>query len=158
MAVERRRAVRVVLLDPDGRVLLLRGTDPAVPGTEWWITPGGGIEPGESPIEAARRELAEEIGLVDVEWGPLIAYGTVEFSYRGRDFEQEQWFHLARIGRAEVALAEGAADDEHALLLGAHWWTVGELERTGETVHPRELGALVGRVLTEGPPEPPVRL
>lgn len=157
MAAERRRAVRVVLLDPDGRVLLLHGTDPAAPGVEWWITPGGGIEPGESPAEAARRELAEETGLTDVEWGPLIAYGTVEFSFRGRDYEQEQRFHLARTTRTEVSLTPCGAD-EHALLLAARWWTVGELSTTGDTVYPRELAGLVEHVLTEGPPEPPLRL
>ncbi|RKE21374.1 NUDIX hydrolase [Streptomyces sp. TLI_171] len=157
MSVERRRAVRVLLLDPVGRVLLLHGTDPATPGTDWWITPGGGIEPGESPAEAAGRELAEEIGLAGVEWGPLIAYGTVRFSFRGRDYEQEQLFHLARTTRTEVSLTESGAD-EHALLLAARWWTMGELRTTGETIYPRQLAALVEQVLTEGPPEPPVRL
>ncbi|MEU5383903.1 NUDIX hydrolase [Kitasatospora cineracea] len=157
MVVEHRRAVRVLLLDPDDRVLLLHGTDPAEPGTTWWITPGGGIEPGESPAEAARRELAEEIGLTDVDWGPLVAYGTAEFSFRGREYRQEQWFRLARTTRTAVSLAEGGAD-EHALLLAVRWWTVGELRTTGETVHPRGLVELVARVLTEGPPERPVRL
>ena len=54
----------MVLVSTDGRVLLFRGGDPGRPerGT-WWVTPGGGTDPGESTAEAARRELLEETGL-----------------------------------------------------------------------------------------------
>ena len=47
----------------DGRILLFSDSDPGLPGLHWWITPGGGVEPGESDLEAAVRELAEETGL-----------------------------------------------------------------------------------------------
>jgi 8-oxo-dGTP pyrophosphatase MutT (NUDIX family) len=49
--------------DQRGRVLLLRRspTDPWRPG--WWNLPGGGLEPGESVLEGARREAREEAGL-----------------------------------------------------------------------------------------------
>ena len=39
----------------------------------FWITPGGGVEDGESDEEAVRRELWEETSLVDIELGPLVA-------------------------------------------------------------------------------------
>ncbi|WP_234443785.1 NUDIX hydrolase [Streptomyces sp. NRRL B-24484] len=159
-----RRAARVLLLDRSDRVLLLRGLDPAVPGTSWWITPGGGLEPGESVREAALRELAEEIGPAEVELGPVVAYGTVSFSFRGQAYEQEQWFHLARTGAEPDAFglvdarAAGPGPDEHALLLAARWWTVEELRDTAETVYPAGLAELVEQLVTEGPPVPPVRL
>ena len=60
-----RLAARVVLIDPAGRTLLFRGRDPGRPeaGT-WWFPPGGEIEDGETPAEAARREVREETGVL----------------------------------------------------------------------------------------------
>src|SRR4051794_14895429 len=55
-----RENVRGVIRDARGRVLLLRDADAY---GDWWVTPGGGREVGESDEETLRRELAEEVGL-----------------------------------------------------------------------------------------------
>ena len=56
-----RRAVRAVILSDVGHVLLYRFTfpQPAVPRSSQvvWAAPGGGIEAGELPLDALRREL-----------------------------------------------------------------------------------------------------
>ncbi len=157
MAVERRRAARVLLLDDRDRVLLFRGFDPAAPHVTWWFTPGGGLEPGEGVREAALRELVEETGLREVTLGPEVAYGTVSFSFRGQLFEQDQSFLLARTLRTDVD-SSGAGDEEHALLLEARWWDVADLRRTGETVYPVGLAGFLEQLLADGPPVTPVRL
>jgi 8-oxo-dGTP pyrophosphatase MutT (NUDIX family) len=56
------RSVRVICLDANNRLLLLRWRDP-VDGTILWEPPGGKIEAGETPVDAARRELHEETGV-----------------------------------------------------------------------------------------------
>lgn len=62
----KRRSARVLLLDGDGRILLFRCyLDSSRPGLgHCWVTPGGGVNDGETLVEAAVRELREETGLV----------------------------------------------------------------------------------------------
>ncbi|MGV9268747.1 NUDIX domain-containing protein [Kitasatospora sp. NPDC003701] len=157
MTAKHRKASRILLLDARDRLLLFRGSDPAVPDVTWWFTPGGGLEPGEGIREAAVRELGEETGLRGVELGPVVAYGTASFSFREQHYEQEQWFHLART--VETVLDHSRmGQDEHAQLLAARWWTVEELRETAETIYPVGLADFLGRLLAEGPPVTPVRL
>ena len=56
-----RATVRVIMID-NNRTLLFEDSDPGVPGTSWWTTPGGGVDEGESELHAAVREVAEETG------------------------------------------------------------------------------------------------
>jgi 8-oxo-dGTP pyrophosphatase MutT (NUDIX family) len=64
-----RETVRAAVIDGRGRILLLRYGDEY---GDWWVTPGGGREPGETDDQTLRRELEEEIGLVGFERGPLL--------------------------------------------------------------------------------------
>jgi 8-oxo-dGTP pyrophosphatase MutT (NUDIX family) len=142
-----RNAARVLLLDPDGRVLLVRGHDPERPETAaWWFTPGGGVEPGEDPRAAAIREAFEETGyrLADVE-GPVARRSSV-FPFQGRLIEQRERFYVAHVPTFEPT-SEGWTELERRVLSGSRWWSVDELRGTAETVFPPNLADLVTPLL-----------
>ena len=142
-----RNAARVLLIDPDGRVLLVQGGDPAAmeAGT-WWFTPGGGVEPGETAEVAAAREALEETGhRVERLEGPVARRSSV-FPFDGRLIEQREQFFTARVPAFEPT-TEGWTELERRALTGLRWWTLDELRTTGETVYPSNLADLVGEAL-----------
>jgi ADP-ribose pyrophosphatase len=68
-------AVAIVAVDEEGRVALVRQRREAV-RRELLELPAGGIDEDESPLAAARRELAEETGLHGGEWRELVSFFT----------------------------------------------------------------------------------
>ncbi|MQY12247.1 hypothetical protein SRB5_23800 [Streptomyces sp. RB5] len=161
-AVERQVA-RVVLLDPEDRILLMQGYEPADPSVRWWYTPGGGLEGAETREEAALRELAEETGIAasEVSLGPVLWQRRCSFPFDGRRWQQDEWYYLARAGSPGASLTtstDGWTELERRSVTGLRWWTSAELSATRETVYPTTLAELLGRLIDEGPPSRPVRL
>jgi 8-oxo-dGTP pyrophosphatase MutT (NUDIX family) len=145
----RRQAGRVLVVDADGRLLLLRGFDPAGREPPYWFTVGGGARPGESLAEAAARELGEETGIIASagDLGEPIWHEVAEFGFEGRRFRQEQDFFLLRVGvagnGAPAVSTDGLDNEEAAVVLGHRWWTLAELESTDEPFYPAELPNLL---------------
>jgi 8-oxo-dGTP pyrophosphatase MutT (NUDIX family) len=142
-----RDSVRVLVFDSHERLLLLQTTDPAEPerGTCWEL-PGGGIDPGETAKEAARRELREETGIVVADVGNCLAVVEGSFDFNGRTYRQRE--HVFRVDVHTATYEPAGFDDEieRAAHLGHRWWPVAEVLATGENLYPPGLAALVMRV------------
>jgi 8-oxo-dGTP pyrophosphatase MutT (NUDIX family) len=136
----RREAARVVLLDPDDRVLLLSARDPADASKgEWWELPGGGIEHGEPSSEAAARELHEETGIEGVDMGPCLWRHHAKFTFAGFNFDQQEFIHVARFsGPTDQAgyRPAGLEAIEAMAFKGFQWWDVADLGAAGVRVIP----------------------
>lgn len=145
---KRRRAMRVLLVDDQDRVLLFRDSDPGIlPLPTFWITTGGGVDPGETDLQAAVREVAEETGLAITEpdlLGPL-ATRVVVHGYSDVVTTQDEVFWFVRCAAFEVSTA-GHTEDELATMTSHHWWTRAELADTDEDIWPRDLVAVWDQV------------
>jgi ADP-ribose pyrophosphatase YjhB (NUDIX family) len=150
-----REAVRALVLDPDGRALLVRFVNPDS-GEQFWTTPGGGIDPGESLEDAIRRELREETGLEDPELGPVIWTRREVFPWAGRTLDQREQVVLVRAPAFEPKPSLGAerlaAEDVHEV----RWWTLDEVEGSSETFYPTRLAHFLRGLLEDGPPNEPI--
>jgi 8-oxo-dGTP pyrophosphatase MutT (NUDIX family) len=135
-----RQAGRAILRDDAGRVLLLHFV---LPNMTFWATPGGGMEPGETPLEAATREVREELGIDVTLEGPVHrAVGIFEFE--GVLIENTDHFFAGYWNGTPVLV--GATETESAALRAARWWTLEEIKQTREDVFPRDLADVLRRL------------
>ena len=155
MIVVVREGVRALVLDPDDRILLVRFVNPEN-GDEFWATPGGGIDPGETLEDALKRELREETGLAEVELGPVVWTRRHVFPWAGKTLDQSERIALVRVPAFEPQpqlTAEQLVDEG---IYELRWWTLDELESARANFAPRRIVRFLRQLLEEGPPPAPI--
>jgi 8-oxo-dGTP pyrophosphatase MutT (NUDIX family) len=152
-----RPTARVLLLDGRDRILLMKGRLPGSPGLPaFWFTVGGGVEPGETYLEAAAREIREETGILDFTLGPVVWLREGVLHMPGPVRMVEQYI---------VARCEGAEPDrvgwdalEREFIDDIRWWTLQELMTTQDGVFPPGLARLLPDVLAGTWPAAPLAI
>lgn len=156
-----RQAVRALLVTPDEHVLLVRFE---FPNATVWSLPGGGLEPGESHLEALHRELIEEVGLHD----PVIGAHVWDREHIVAHLDglwdgQHDRYYLVDVGerfdpQPALSWEQLRAERLHEL----RWWHVDEIEEATDATDdpvwfaPRRLGAHLRRLLDDGVPATPI--
>jgi 8-oxo-dGTP pyrophosphatase MutT (NUDIX family) len=158
-----RFTARIILLDPSDRILLInyraqKDVDASRPGLrEFWFTPGGGIEPGESAEEAALREMEEEVGLTNL---PIIAEV-------GRREALNDLFERAAICRERYFLIRAPSDHfdtarlaetDQDEVLEVRWWGLDAFAASGHVLIPTSVIDLTRAILSGAMPSTPVDL
>jgi 8-oxo-dGTP pyrophosphatase MutT (NUDIX family) len=151
-----RNAARVIVIDRGDRILLIHTQlEPERPGMIW-LTPGGGLNDGESAEDAARRELWEETGL---EAGELHAVWDRRhaFHWRGHDREQRERYFLGRFDAPSVEFT-ALEEYESQQLLALRWWGAEAIQASDEIFVPLRLGELLPPLLRGELPSVPIKL
>ncbi len=153
-----RPSARILLVDDRDRLLLYRGLGMIKNSGHAWFTPGGGIHDGESPNQAAARELREEAGhsVTPEELGEVVATSSGHWrADDGRLFLALDSFFFLRTRRLEFDTS-GMENFERSMIDRFRWWSPAELRDTDERIIPLGLTGLLERLLSGDIPAEPV--
>jgi 8-oxo-dGTP pyrophosphatase MutT (NUDIX family) len=160
-SINTRHSVRALILDYDDRILLVRCAVPEPAGTIVWVAPGGGIERGETPLAALRRELREEVGLViDADPPHVWRQQVTGAGYLAGHHGVINDYYVIR---TPTFSPRGAMSDDQLAaenISGWRWWVLREIVnyRGTDLFSPRDLGTPLARLLSDGVPVTPVPL
>jgi len=141
-----RLSARLLVLDPSGRILLFRFVhrNGALAGQDYWATPAGGVEGGETFEQAAIRELEEETGIRVRDIG--LEVGRREFVlqlHNGERVMADERFFLVKLAAAASLSRDGWTAQEVEVMADHRWWSLDELAQTSATIWPENLLAML---------------
>jgi mutator protein MutT len=144
-----RRVARVLVLNDQDEVFLLRGRDDTLPDrAPFWFTPGGKIDAGETQAQAAARELFEEVGIIATpeSLGEIVGTEAVQYHFHGVAYRQEGVFYAYRSNDAGLNTSAWT-DIEVRTIDQGRYWSLAQLRATDETLYPPHLADMLAGLI-----------
>lgn len=149
-----RTSARILLLTPEREVLLVKIANPSG-GWVGWITPGGGIEAGETEEAGLKRELMEELGFPTDGSERKVWTRTHRFPWGDKILEQSEVYFLRHCRRFEPGRNSEVANGKMPDYRELRWWKISEILASSESFAPRRLGYFL-ESLEKAPPATPI--
>ena len=158
-----RRSVRVILLNDKNEMAMLLARDDKTCNKngkfngKFWYMVGGGIEPGEDVLTAAKREVFEETGITSdkVNFGPIVWYGELDLIVNGVLMHLEQQFIVAHTEIVEFN-TENFEENERETVERLAWRSLDEIKNAAEIVYPCVLAENLPNIIDGNFPSEPL--
>ncbi len=149
-----RPTARLLVLNPHNELLLFFCNDPNLAQAIFWVTPGGGVESGETFALAAKRELFEETGFVVKNVGQAVWQREFVIETKTGPWQIQEQHFVVRVESSNLNLINHTPLEQETILRHK-WWSLEELQRTQEIIYPQALVHNLPAILRgETPAEP----
>jgi 8-oxo-dGTP pyrophosphatase MutT (NUDIX family) len=154
MQTLKRKSSRAILLTPEREILLIKIGNSTATWTGW-ITPGGGLDQGESEMDGLRRELREELGFTLLPGARRVWTRFHCFSWNDRWVEQEEVFFLIETERFSPSAEVDLTESEMLEFKEIRWWPIEDIENSPECFAPTKIYHHLVNLVENGPPTEP---
>lgn len=150
-----RKSARAILINKENEILLFKFIFKEMFEEKViWVTPGGGVEPGEDFEATLKRELFEETGLILKSIGPWIWTKEVLFKGKESDFISYERYYLINTNNKDISF-DNMTLNEVTTLKGFKWWSANELLSSKEEFFTSQLGKLFSEIIEGNIPKSP---
>lgn len=152
-----RKSSRAILLNEKNEVFLFKFEFTSLVNSKTlWVTPGGGLENGESFEEGLSRELYEELGINVEIPNKYLFYRNKPFEDKnGEVFMSEERYYLVRVNAVAI-LFDNMTENEKRHTKSWKWWTLNDLKISDEAFFADDLAEKIEMVLESSTSDFPI--